>query len=213
MKDLFLLAASFFILSNLVYAQQYQCPYFPMEPGKTWTYRSDDFPDSLISAIVDTATINGNFYYAFSPYRPDITRHIYWLRPEPRKIFALNLDDSTEYLLFDFDAHPGQNWEIPPVLTPFNVPVNQCDWGSLITLFSNSDTVFNSNRTFIRCYLFAHYEHPCYDAGIGNTMFSRDFGMVAFSQVTEGGVLDWELVTEPADTTIILGSFINCTSN
>jgi hypothetical protein len=188
-------------------AQQYHNPYLPMEFGKTWVYSCDEFPDSLISGIVDTTTINNQFYYGFSPYRGDNNRHIYWLRPEPQKIFALNPDDSTEYLLFDFEALPHDSWEIPPALTPFTVPVNQCDWGSSINLYGYADTLIDSKRGFYGCYLFAHLKHPCFDAGISNTIFGQDYGIVAFSQVTEGGVLDWELVIDHPDTCELLGIY------
>lgn len=203
----FLVVLFIFFQSIVSYAQQYQCPYFTMELGKTWHYRSINYPDTLISSIVDTATIGGRFYYSFAPYGTNPNLQRYWLRPDPYQIFALNMQDTTEYLLFDFTAGLNESWEIPPDSSNWNVPVNQCDWGTKITLFSNSDTVDNVNRIFTNCFLFVHLNHPCQDAGIGNTWFERDFGMVRFSQVTEGGVLDWDLIIEKPDTTLIVGEY------
>ncbi len=195
---------------SLNYSQGNSCIYFPLEINNTWEYNCAYFPNSLISEIVDTSEINGHLYYSFAPYGagPYNNWQKYWLRGEPNKIFALNVEDSSEYLLFNFDAEIGSNWEIPPVNTPpWNIPVNQCDWGSNITLLSNSDTVYNTNRVFYNCYRFGHFNHPCSDAGISETRFSRDFGIVRFAQITEGDVLDWELVITPPDTLSLLAIY------
>lgn len=181
-------------------AQEYQCPYLVMEKGKQWVYTGTAAGDTLIASVVDTAAINGQFYYRYAPYGPNPSWPRYWLRPEPWRIFALDMDDSTEYLLFDFQADVNDSWDIPPDLCQYNVPVNQCDWGSRITLMNKTDTVYNPNRIFVNTMLFSHQDHPCYDAGIGNTNFARDFGMVHFSQTTEGCVIDWHLIVDPPDT-------------
>jgi hypothetical protein len=205
MKKLLCSMGLVILLSPPNYAQTFPCLYFPLEPNRTWQYYSDTFPDPL---IVDTTHINNRFYYSFAPYGPNPNWPRYWLRPDSNKIFALNIRDSSEYLLFDFEAELNQSWNIPPVLTPpSNLPLNQCDWGSSIAMISNTDTIVTSNRTFYSCRHFAHFNHPCYDAGIGITCFSRDFGMVSFSQYTEGGVIDWYLVTEVLDTTLLLGAY------
>jgi hypothetical protein len=179
-----------------------------MEIGRSWVYYSEDFPDSLNSCVTDTSTIKNRLYYYFAPYGPD--SHIatrYWLRPEPYKIFALNLDDSTEYLLFDFEAEIDDSWNIPPVLKHFGAPVNQCDWGSSIKLASKSDTIYNFNDSLFNVFRFSHEAHPCYDAGIYITKFVRDVGIMQLSQVTEGGVIDWNVYIEPPDTSILIGIY------
>jgi hypothetical protein len=190
-----------------VSAQDFYNPYLPLEPGRTWNYVSEDFPDTLTSGVVDTMTLKSHLYYQFAPYSLTSNFNTYWLRPGLHKIFALNLQDSTEYVLFDFDAQTNQSWQIPPDSIPLYVPMNQCDWGSKITLFSNNDTSFFSDRTFYNCYLFQHLEHPCYDAGIGNTKLARDYGIIYFSQITEGGVLDWHLAIDPPDTMTLTGTY------
>ncbi len=57
------------LLINLTgYSQQYHCRYFPMEVGKSWAYFNKETTDTLISSILDTATINGKLYYSFLLY-------------------------------------------------------------------------------------------------------------------------------------------------
>jgi hypothetical protein len=189
------------------HSQEYLCTDFPMEIGKTWQYTNQINSDTLRSAITDTATINGKLYYCFTPYNPDSKYSRYWLRYEPDQIYALNNDDSTGYTLFDFSAEIGQTWAIPPVYEPLNVALNQCDWGSSITRMDNIDTVFNPTRLFFNATHFAHLDHPCYDAGIGSTYFKNDYGIIYFSQVTEGEVLDWHLVLDPPDTVTFAGLY------
>lgn len=209
MKQLGQILALILAFTSIHFAQNNNCLYFPMEIEQSWQYSSEEYPDSLTSVIVDTATINGHLYYSFAPYGSEATWHRYWLRPEIHKVFALNTSDSTEYILFDFESEINQSWPIPAVATPpTNQPINQCDWGSNIHIISRTDTV-QTQRSFINCVRFSHRDHPCYDAGILTTWFARDFGMVKFAQITEGGVLDWTLVTVPPDTINILGTYTN----
>jgi hypothetical protein len=207
MKNLAVIFYFMLFIPAVSYSQFYHCPRFPMEFGKTWYYTNNDFPDTLVSSIVDTAMIKGRYYYCFAPYGPNPNWPRYWLRPDPDQIFALNMQDTTEYVLFDFQAELNESWEIPPDSSSWNIPLNQCDWGSLVTLISKTDSVFNPNRLFINSWRFGHLAHPCSDTGIENTWFSRDFGIVRFSQVTEGGVLEWDLIVEEPDTTLIIGKY------
>jgi len=195
-------------LTGVAFAQQYQCPYMPMNPGKTWKYLSISQPDTFLSSIHDTVIINDRIYFAFALYDPQSQpSNIYWLRPEPTQIFALNRMDSSEYLLFDFDAQAGQSWDIPPDSSCFNVPINQCDWGSRVTMVNTMDTVHNPNRLFNGCRHFKHDQHPCSDEGIEITYFARDFGIVNFSQLTDGGVAEWNLVINKPDTILRIGIY------
>jgi len=100
-KGVFKAILFIYLLSTLNYGQKYYSPYFPMAFGKTWYYTSNDYPDTLVSSIVDTATIKNNLYYCFAPYGPNPNWQRYWLRPEANQIFVLNSQDSTEYLLFN----------------------------------------------------------------------------------------------------------------
>jgi hypothetical protein len=207
MKNIALIFYYILFIPAVSYSQFYHCPRLPMEYGKTWQYSSNDFADTLVSSIVDTAMIKGRYYYCFAPYGPNPRLPRYWLRPDPDQIFALNMQDTTDYVLFDFQAEINESWGIPPDSSSWNLPVNQCDWGSLVTLISITDSVINPNRLFINSWRFGHFAHPCSDTGFENTWFAKDFGIVRFSQVTEGGVLEWDLIVEEPDTTQIIGKY------
>lgn len=207
MKTLCLTLLLVLLINISSFSQQYHNPYFPMELGKKWSYTSQESQDTLETSIVDTATIMGKYYYVFAPNGPNSNLPRYWLRTDPNHIFALNMQDTTEYILFNFNAQLNESWNIPPDSSRYNVPVNQCDWGKTISLFSNSTTVVNTNNVFYNCFVFNHFEHPCFDAGILKTCFENDYGIVRFSQVTEGGVLDWDLMVEEPDTVSIIGKY------
>lgn len=199
----------FIILFKNAESQTYHCPYFPLEYGKEWHYEAITltYTDTLVVSVVDTATINGEFYFCYAPYGPRASWPRYWLRPEPWQIYALNMSDSSEYLLFDFKAEINTNWYIPPDSSQYNVPVNQCDWGSIVQLMSKNDTVYNQNRLLANTTLFSHYQRPCYDAGIASTNFYKDIGIVFFAQITEGDVMDYHLIIDKEDTLSTLGKY------
>ena len=207
MKNILLILMLILLINFRSYSQQYQCRYFPMEVGKSWTYVNSETKDTLISSILDTATINGKLYFSFVPFNTNSNLPTYWLRPNLNQIFALNMLDTTEYLLFDFQAELNESWEIPPDSSQWNTPVNQCLWGTSISLLSNSDTVENPNRNFNNCFHFGHFNHTCIDHGIGDTWFESDFGAVRFTQFTFGGILDWHLIVEKPDTIELIGKY------
>ncbi len=191
----------------VVRAQPYRCLNFPLDFGRAWQYVDSTKTDTLIASVVDTATINGLLYYCYAPYGPFPGWPRYWLRPEPGRVFALNQDDSTEYLLYDFSAQPGDQWPVPPELFPRNVPVNQLDWGTKIVVIQPLDSILIGQRIFYNIPQFYHSEHPGADAGILGTSFAPDIGMVRFSQLTEGGVVDWILDVPPPDTVTYAGVY------
>ncbi len=207
MKNFLFILLLFLLIKDANYPQQHNSPYFLLELGKKWTYVNQETPDSLFASIEDTASIKEKFYYSFAPYgkSPNLPR--YWLRPDAHEIFALNMQDTTEYLLFDFKTELNNSWEIPHDSSLRNLPLNQCIWGSLITLVSNTDSVFNPKRLFINTQQFIHQDLPCPDIGIKNTWFALDFGIVRFSQTTESGVIDWDLLIEKPDTSQIIGKY------
>ncbi len=207
MKTVFVISICILFISRGNYARENNCLYFPLQSGISWKYFSNEYPDSLVSVVIDTAIIKDRLYYQFAPYGPPNSWPRYWLRSETGRIFALNNQDSSEYLLFDFEADAGHSWEIPPDSSSVTgLPVNQCDWGGLIALQSKSDSVTIPDRKFYNIRRFAHNAHPCFDAGILMTWFAKDFGIIRFSQVTEGGVLDWNLVHIP-DTLSLSGIY------
>ena len=203
-KSIIVQVICLFFISGLS-AQTEHCLYFPLAKGMTWTYVNSVFPESLMAEVTDTVTVNNKLYYIYAPYGAD--EHGIWpryhLRPEPDRIYALKMKDSTEYLLFDFPAGKDTSWPVPP---DTGLPVNQCDWGSKITIYSNRDSIRVTERVFYHIRQFSHSDKPCADAGIDATVFARDFGPVKMSVVTIAGIIDHELVTT-ADTIRLAGIY------
>ena len=193
------------ILISGLSAQTEQCLYFPLAKGKTWTYVNSVYSDTLVAEVTDTVTINKKLYYIYAPYGKGNYDNWprYRIRPEAGRIFALNMQDLSEYLLFDFTAENGTSWAIPPDSGSVD---NQCNWGSKITIYSDRDSLQATERVFYRIRQFSHSEKPCADAGIETTFFALDFGPVRIYSVTVAGVIDWELVTT-ADTITIKAQY------
>ncbi len=187
-------------------SQDNYCLNFPLELGKTWQYISEDYPFTQTAVVSDTMRINNTLYYKYGLYGEENLYSQYWLRPGSNAILALNPTDSSEYTLFGFNYDGAASWEIPPVIVPpSEQPYNQCDWGFTINPMNTYPTITGPNRTYHLTHGFSHSNHPCVDAGISTTHFSRDFGIVQFSQITEGGVLDWYLEIPDPDTISISG--------
>ena len=182
------------------------CLYFPLAKGMTWTYVNFVFPETLVAEVTDTVTVNKNLYYIYAPYGADENGiwSRYHLRPETDKIYALNMQDTTEYLLFDFSAEKDTWWIVPP---DSGNPPNQCDWGSRTTSYRDRDSIRATERVFYHIRQFSHSDKPCADAGIDATVFARDFGPVKMSFVTIAGIIDHELVTT-ADTIRLAGKYV-----
>ncbi|MCF8260033.1 MAG: T9SS type A sorting domain-containing protein [Melioribacteraceae bacterium] len=173
--------------------------YLPITLGDTLVYQAENWPILLYSAFTDTMTVNGNFYYKYYPNlkatHPNYSH--FWLSPQTDNILLLDLRDSTSHVLFDFTTEEFEKWELPKT---DSMGFNQCIWSKEIMLVSRNDSVQTNIRSFENCYKFTHLEKNCFDAGQANTIFAPDVGIVAFSEVTEGEVLDWVLITEPFDT-------------
>lgn len=91
-----------FLLSSGVFAQGY----FPLEKGNLWQYQSTDlqYPDRWETLILgDTVLTNGNTYAQFT--RTNFGTR--FLRQDGSKVFGYSQIDTTEFLLFDFGANPG----------------------------------------------------------------------------------------------------------
>ena len=182
------------VLQSFAYSQENNCIYFPIELGKSWSYYRDNNQDTLIALVDDSTVINNKSYYSFAPFGGEINFPRYWIRPDSNKIYALNQQDATEYLLFDMEAEQNESWAIPPeIIPPSSVPLNQCDWGRTIIMDNKSDTISNLNRTFYNTYNFIHTDNPCADMGVLATWFARDFGIVQFSLNTIAGPINWKL--------------------
>ncbi len=191
-------------LSLNTYSQDNICLYFPMDIHLQSTYREKTTSTIRVSIISDTIRINNQLYYKLSPYGSPNTFIDYWLRPTENSVLLLNEVDSTESVLFDYSAVPNQGWStFISDISGFN----QCFWGDSIVFISNCDSIVTANRTFYYCFHFRHYNSTCRDAGLADTWFARDFGIVQYKEITIGGPESWDLVLSPPDTILITGIY------
>ena len=204
MNKLFSILFLIFVSEIALRAQVNYCLHFPLSVQNTFYYITSDSLLQIASETGDSIRINNKLYYEYFPFGSGFSQTKYLLRHGENQIFALNGIDSSEYLLYDFFAELNESWSIPFSGTS---GVNQCHWGSRITLVSKSETIEFNNTEFFNCYQFEHSEHTCFDAGKSTTWFSRDFGMVKFSEITEAGVFDYYLDTGLPDTVSFQGIF------
>lgn len=204
MKSSFSIFALIFILSPCNYSQDNYCLYFPIEQNFNWNYENINSHSIRTTNITDTITIHNLVYYKYSFSGSNNNSDGYWLRPTENNIFLLNLLDSTEIVLFDFSAVQNEGWAIPYSNLP---QINNCTWGDSIVLVSNSDIIVNQHRTFYYCYHFKHFNFTCNNAGILDTWFARDFGLVQYQETTISGTENWDLIIDSPDTSIIVGRY------
>ena len=91
----------------LVCTMAYCQGFFPLQSGNLWQYKSTDvinpLPSLEVKVVGDTVLGNGRRYSVVTGYVFDS----HFMRQELSKVFAYDLIDSAEYVLFDFAAHPG----------------------------------------------------------------------------------------------------------
>ena len=165
-----------------------QTSFYPMAIGNEWDFNSDFDPHSDI--IGDTIHVNGRLYYGFS--RP-LSSTEYWLREDRNIVYALNTDDNTEHILFDFTMEIGDSIELPAGYG--------CSFGSKIFLISKNDTIVTSAGTFNNCFHFKHIPN-CDDAIILDTWFVKDIGKVKYSAKYIAGIQEFLLTDYSVLTTI-----------
>ena len=186
---------SFLLVINTTYliGQTLSEKYFPLELGKSW-----HFPNSIATAdftIPDTMSFAGNLYYAWQ--RNNLNEKYWsWLRHDSNRVFLLNLEDSTEHILYDFDAEVGDEWEI-------GIPAAAvgCSWGNKVRLAGKSDTLIWYGNQFTYVYHFQHY-NSCNDAGLGSVYFVQNIGLVKFWEDNIAGPIDYELSSDGICTTV-----------
>jgi len=200
-RGLFFVISLLLSASTIILPQDYVTPYFLLHSGYVWNYYNSASPETRVFRIVDELSIDDSIWFGYA--LPGSDSASYYLRNSNGKIFALNPEDSTKYILFDFESGPQQFWNIPPVADNRN----QCQWGAVITFDGWEDSVRTTNRTFYNCPRFVHSQHPCSDFGIIETLFSRDFGLVAFTENSIVGPVEWKLVTDIPDTVEITGTY------
>jgi hypothetical protein len=198
MKMLFI----FFALFGALTAQTDFSLMFPLSVEYSRSYESPDYPLIRTETVQDTVRINDMLYYRFAPSNSNVM--VYLLRAVPDTVFLLEPADSSKAVLYNFHAQPNEPWPVPPSGGP--IAINECYWGDSIRLISRGDSVVCNTRTIYNCVTFGHTT-PCFDGGLITTVYARDFGKVAFSEVTEGGVLDWTVILPPQDTLTVSGTY------
>jgi len=162
--------------------------YYPLRLGAEWAYSNDYLPHT--EKIVDTTRINGVLYYGLAVWSEQAE---YWLREDSNKIYILHEGDSSDYLLFDFNADTGACWELPHYWC--------CSFGSKITLTGKQDTVNTPSGLYTNCY---HFEHLslCFDAGIYDSWFAKGVGKVRYLADNWAGMMDYYLSEYSIPTSI-----------
>ena len=95
------------ILSSVAAAQHL----FPLETGDTWQYHSSDPQDNYLLRMTvegDTIASNGKAY----KYLTGSLLYAPFLRVSGDKVYGFHPYDSTEFILFDFDANIGDTMSV-----------------------------------------------------------------------------------------------------
>jgi hypothetical protein len=194
------------IITDSVFSQTAKdSSYFPLSIGNQWIYKLDSYNIFDTVTVVDTQHVNGNLYYAVKEYSYRYT----WFRKDKKKFYivdtaAIRIDNSNirEYLVYDFSANIGQNWNVP-----LTNEYNGCDYGGKVTLESISDSVVTSMSMFTNCYFFDR-KAPCRDDGIINEWFAQGFGRVAYVKQSISGPRKYFLT----QTNLVTGIWHNVNS-
>ena len=147
--------------------------YYPMRIGNEWEYTTNG--SNVIEKIIDTLTIHGKLFFGFTNGTGETK---YWMRESNGKLYYLNLNDSTEFILFDFANSKGTSWELPSGY--------ECGFGIGITLISKTDTIVTSTERYFNCYHFRH-QKVCMDAGMYDTWIVKGIGKVKYTFETYFG--------------------------
>ena len=125
--------------------------------------------------------INNKLYFGISinNMQPNL-----FFRQSENKVFVLDIMDSTEATLYDFNADIGDSWELPQEF--------YCSYGKEITLVSKSDTVETPAGTFYNCYHFSNNTF-CADAGISDIWLAKGAGKVRYKEIFFAGEGDFVL--------------------
>jgi len=176
----FLLLMIIYSFCSTVYSQSTNgSSYFPIAINNEWKFSSQLFPSA--EKYTDTLRIHNKLYFGLSvqEFEPN-----YYFRESGDQVFILSLTDSTENLLYDFNADVGESWEL-------NGDYN-CSYGFDVTLISKNDTVSTPLGDFYNCIHFRHSQ-VCMDAGIIDTWFVKGIGKVRYTEVYFVGMGDFVL--------------------
>lgn len=153
--------------------------YYPLDIDNQWHYSNQFF--ALTERIIDSTIIQNHIYYGLSNWTGQVS---YWLREDSNAMYLLNFNDSTEFILYNFETDIGSTWQIPQGY--------ECSFGTEISLISKSDTIITPVDTFINCYHFRH-KPACIDAGIYDTWFIKGVGKVRWIEDNIAGMLQYDL--------------------
>jgi hypothetical protein len=153
--------------------------YFPLTLNHEWNYDSNLFPRT--EKITDSLRINNKLYFGLSI---DDREPYLFFRQSANKVFVLDISDSTEAMLYNFDAEIGESWELPENF--------YCSYGKEVTLVSKNDTVETPAETFYNCYHFTHISF-CQDAGVTDTWLAKGTGKVRYKEIFFVGEGDFVL--------------------
>lgn len=162
--------------------------FYPLTLNNSWDYENHFYPHT--EKILDTLTVDEKLYYGLSMWSSDVTD--YWIRNENDIVYILNMDDSTESILFHFNADIDVAWELPAEY--------DCSFGRYITLESINDTITTPAGEFI-CIHFMHQSF-CNDAGMHDSWFAEGIGKVRYISDNIAGVLDCQLTSYSVATSI-----------
>jgi hypothetical protein len=190
-RMLLIILVFFYAYFQILFSQDsINSSYYPLEIGNQWNYSNQFF--SKTEKIVDTTRINGLLYYGLASWDDHVE---YWFREDSNRVYLLNTSDSNDFVLFNFNADTGKNWQLPPGY--------ECSFGTKITLVSKEDSIITPAGTFLNCYHFKHHPYCC-DAGIYDTWFAKGTGKVRYLEDNYAGMLENNLNSYSVITSINL---------
>ena len=83
--------------------------YYPLALDNCWMYENTLYPHT--ERVMGIQIINEVLYYGLSLWSSDVVD--YWIRNEGSITYIFNVDDSTEFILYNFNADIGESWELP----------------------------------------------------------------------------------------------------
>ena len=176
-----LITFTLFLFTSISYCQMISdSSYFPLAISNEWNY-SATIKSPYTKSVTDTVRIHGLLYYNLS-YE--------YFRESGNKIYLLKRD-STEVLLYNFDAKVGDSWNIQIE--------NSCDYGSMVIMQGKKDTVTTPAGVFTNCIHFK-YKKICVDAGLYDSWFVKGIGEVKFKTDNIAGIIEYNLANYKLNT-------------
>ena len=148
----------------------------PLTTEFRWDYRADS--DIFSITLQDTVLLDEHGYYEVDHWYNG-ENHIGAMRVSENRVWTWI--DSTEYLLYDFAAAPGESWPFPGEDGNY----------SIMSLVSLGDTVVTELGTFTNCTRFSRFIASDYEY---IDWFAEDVGLVQRDLITIAGPIRYQLV-------------------